>query len=89
MPDINGTGSGSLLDLILSISCLWTFWTWNKDVVILYSTQYCAIKDTKTPPPVEDACMWQYVLDVQTNLCDLTHKETFTSLKVCNLKVCM
>ena len=50
-PDTDGTGSGSLLDSILS-----TFLKKrSSDTVLLYSVQYCTVKYTKAPPLVEDA----------------------------------
>ena len=37
----------------------WTSWAWNKDSVLLYSRQYCAVKYTKAQPLLDDTRMWQ------------------------------
>ena len=64
-----------------------TSWAWNK--LLHCCTLHSIVKYTKAQPLVEDACTWQRTLDTWTNVCDWTGKRTFTSLKVCDLKIRM
>ena len=60
----------------------WTFWSWNKDPVLLYSIQNCKVH--KTQQIVKDACIWQCIPDIWTNLhvwiCELIY--IFESLQL-------
>ena len=58
-------------------ACFWTFWTWNKDAVLLYSVWYSTVKYTEAQPLVEDTGKWQCMLDMWTDLCDWTCEHTF------------
>ena len=53
---------------LLFYACFWTSWDWNKNIVLLYSMQYCIVKYTKAQPVVEDACMWQCTPNTWTNM---------------------
>ena len=47
--------------------------------ILYYCTLYRTLQYAKAQPLVEDACMWQCMLDTWTNL----HENTFASLEIC------
>ena len=74
---------------LLFYACFWTSWDWNKNIVLLYSMQYCIVKYTKAKPATEDARMWQCTPDTWADYCDCTRKRTFTPLEVHHLEAHM